>query len=318
MTWKKYGLCLLAAAGLMGCSNDDDGGIVEVPPRTLAEVAPEDEAAIQEFLQTHFYNYEEFENPPADFNYRIVIDTIAGANADKTPLSQQVATAQLTVLPEEFTLDDQASVTQSFYYLVAREGGGTQPTIGDSVLVNYELSYLYDGSVDGINTFLWQELPFTVRGYQKGMTFLKSGTSEQIITNPDGTSSIADSGIGLVILPSGLGYFDARNTTISSYSPLVFKIELGLMVEDTDNDRDGIPTWMEDLNNNDYLYDDNTDIERERDGFNLQILSNFRDPDDDGDGTPTREEIIIGGDGSITFPDSNNNGIPDYLDPDTN
>ena len=34
-----------------------------------------------------------------------------------------------------------------------------------------------------------------------------------------------------------------------------------------------------------------------------------------GDGP--REEIIINADGTITFPDSNGNGIPDYLDPTT-
>ena len=47
------------------------------------------------------------------------------------------------------------------------------------------------------------------------------------------------------------------------------------------------------------------------------MRANFLDPDDDGDFTPTREEIIINPDGSLIFPDSNGNGIPDYLDPTT-
>ena len=58
----------------------------------------------------------------------------------------------------------------------------------------------------------------------------------------------------------------------------------------------------------DALYDYDTD----EDG-----LPNYSDPDDDGDGKPTRDEIIINEDGSIEFPDSNGNGTPDYLDPDT-
>ena len=63
---------------------------------------------------------------------------------------------------------------------------------------------------------------------------------------------------------------------------------------------------MEDLNGNQYLMDDDTD----GDG-----VPNYMDPDDDGDRRLTRDEIIIHEDGTLEFPDKNNNGIPDYLDP---
>ena len=52
-------------------------------------------------------------------------------------------------------------------------------------------------------------------------------------------------------------------------------------------------------------------------GFGRVLIPNFLDPDDDGDGKRTRDEIVIGADGSLSFPDSNGNGIPDYLDPTT-
>ncbi len=45
-------------------------------------------------------------------------------------------------------------------------------------------------------------------------------------------------------------------------------------------------------------------------------LANHADSDDDNDGIPTLEEIIINEDGSITFPDTDGDGIPDYLDKD--
>ncbi|HLT51939.1 MAG TPA: hypothetical protein VKZ93_08270, partial [Arenibacter sp.] len=95
----------------------------------------------------------------------------------------------------------------------------------------------------------------------------------------------------------------------------IFKIDLFAMSQ-TDHDNDGIPSFMEDLNGNGYLYDDNTDSEQEIKD-RIQAAANFLDPDDDGDGKPTREEIVIDGDGNITFPDTNGNGIPDYLDPTT-
>ena len=47
------------------------------------------------YLQTHFYNQDEFENTPAGDDFEIKFDTIAGENANRTPLSQQVTTRTL-------------------------------------------------------------------------------------------------------------------------------------------------------------------------------------------------------------------------------
>ncbi len=182
-------------------------------------------------------------------------------------------------------------------------------------LIKYEGMFL-DGEVfDASPNFTWLELPFTVRGFANGMSQLEAGTSAGIVDNEDGTTGISDSGKGLIIMPAGLGYFTASGS-IPAYSVLMFKIELGLFVADTDNDGDGIPSIMEDLNGNGYLFDDNTDAEFETDNF-ITPTANFRDTDDDGDGTLTRDEIEISTDGSLTFTDSDKDGLPDYLDPDT-
>ena len=83
-----------------------------------------------------------------------------------------------------------------------------------------------------------------------------------------------------------------------------------------DHDNDGIPSIEEDLNENGFLYDDNTDESLEREN-RRPLLANLLDTDDDGDGVLTRTEISDA-DGNIIFPypDSNNDGTPDYLDPD--
>ena len=60
---------------------------------------------------------------------------------------------------------------------------------------------------------------------------------------------------------------------------------------------------------------DNTDADEEASSFQ-QSLANHADSDDDNDGIPTIEEIVINADGSITFPDTDGDGIPDYLDKD--
>src|SRR5690554_2796044 len=79
---------------IISCKKDDDG----LPPFQERDRADEAEIAnkeILEFLNKHFYNYEDFENPPADFDYRIVFDTIGGENADKIPLIEQVQVKQI-------------------------------------------------------------------------------------------------------------------------------------------------------------------------------------------------------------------------------
>ncbi|MEJ2585864.1 MAG: hypothetical protein P8Z38_12825 [Robiginitalea sp.] len=322
MSW--YRICgIFFTIGLLsGCGNDDGLDVEVIPPRDLAEVAAENDADLREYLQTHFYNYEDFSTPPADFDYKIVFDTIAGENAGKIPLIDQVASLQINVTNEELGLADQPDQLHTLYYLIAREGAENSPTVADSAFVTYRGSLLDGRDFDGSFTEpIWFDLgriqgPLQgARGFTEAMPFFKAAGI--ITVNPDGTISSLDGGVGAMFMPSGLGYFNAPpSSAIPSYSPLIFRIEL-FSVEESDHDGDGIPSIQEDLNGNGYLYDDNTDEETERETPGAPLRANFLDQDDDGDFTPTREEIIINPDGSITFPDTNGNGIPDYLDPST-
>ncbi len=305
---------------LFSCSNDDDGGVTIVPPRSLSEVVTEDEAALQEYLSTHFYNYEDFENPPPDFDYRIVLDTIANENSDKIALIDrpELRSITLTVDSEDLGLEDNETVDHTMYFLAAREGIAGSPTTADSTFLKYEGSALLKNSktlstFDAVVTHVWQYLPFTLRGYREGVSQLSAG--DGIVVNPDGTTSITDAGVGVFFLPSGLGYFNSFIDGIPQYSPLVFKVEVGLYVEDTDYDNDGVPSILEDINGDGDVTNDNTDEDQER-TLRLQFLANHLDADDDQDGTPTRDEIIIDALGNVSFPDGDGDGIPVYLDRD--
>ena len=75
---------------VLSCKKNDDGVDV-IPPRDRGEEAIASQAEIETYLATHFYNYEEFDNPPADFKFLIKFDTIAGDNSSKTPLIDQVS-----------------------------------------------------------------------------------------------------------------------------------------------------------------------------------------------------------------------------------
>jgi hypothetical protein len=310
--------------GLLAACGEDDGLDIEVsPPRELSEVAQENDAEIREFLQTHFYNYEAFEMPPAGFDYKIVLDTLAGENAQKIPLIDQVQSVQVTVTNEEMGLRDQPDQVHTLYYLIAREGGGeAMPTVADSALATFRGSLLNGRDFDGSFTEpVWFDLariqgPLQgARGFTEGMRFLKEASG--VISNPDGTVASLDGGVGMLFMPSGLGFFNAPpSSAIPAYAPLIFALEL-FSVKTADHDGDGIPSILEDLDGDGYLYNDNTNESQERNTPGTVLRVNFLDDDDDGDETPTRDEIIINPDGSLTFPDSNNNGIPDYLDPDT-
>jgi hypothetical protein len=322
MGWKKNCVGLLGLLLSVACGNDDGLNIQVVPPEPLSDVLAEDDAAIRDFLSTHFYNYEEFETPPADFDFRIVIDTIAGDNASKIPLIDQVQTAQITVRSEEFNLEDAPDVTHNLYYLEALEGGGDAPTVADSAFVAYRGTLLDGRDFDGsFSQPVWFDLarlqgPLQgARGFTEGMRFFKAATG--ITVNPDGTLSAQNQGVGLIIMPSGLGFYNRppQGSVIAAYSPLIFTVEV-FAVDQTDHDGDGIPSIQEDLNGDGYLYNDNTNESEERSAFGGVLTVNFLDNDDDGDDTPTREEIIINPDGSITFPDTDGDGIPDYLDKD--
>ncbi|MDT0678588.1 FKBP-type peptidyl-prolyl cis-trans isomerase [Autumnicola musiva] len=304
----------LLGLGFTSCNkDDDDGGGTTVPERDRGEQAIEDDEALQEYLSTHFYNYEEFETPPENFDYRIAIDTIAGENEDKIALLDSDA------LMEKEVTDD--SVSYTLYILKVREGGGRKPTFADSTLVGYKGQLLNDNVFDqSLVVPLWFDFPGTIttnnrgqlvrvgyveaRGFIHGLTEFGEATNYTI--NPDNTVNWENYGIGAIFMPSGLGYFSSAQSGIPAYSPLIFEINLYRAVE-ADHDRDGIPSWKEDLDEDENLFNDDTDQNR---------YPNYFDTDDDGDGTPTRREITILQDGTVEFPDKNNDGTPDYLDPD--
>ncbi|WP_405381503.1 FKBP-type peptidyl-prolyl cis-trans isomerase [Maribacter sp. LLG6340-A2] len=321
----KYAYLLIAGFLIISsCKKDDDSIGEVVPPRLLSEVVVEDDAEIIEFLQTHFYNEEDFETPPEGFDYKIRFDTIAGANSEKPPIfnSKNLITETFTVQSSDFGRDDDEVMTVKLYTLVVRQGiKEGKPTIGDNVVIRYEGSLLdgtlFDAASNQPTVF---NLSGVVRGFGNGMKNFQTG--EGPIEVGDGTVTYEGYGIGAIFIPSALGYFDDSQNRLSSapkYSPLIFKIDAFAYEPDFDFDGDGIPSIQEDLNGNGNLNDDNTDSELE--GFTT-FLPNYNDTDDDNDGIPTLEEIKIDGvivkddEGIVQFPDTDKDGIPDHLDND--
>lgn len=300
----KYGFALLITLLVVtaSCKSDDDSPPPPPPPRDRGPEAARGQAEIEEFLATHFYNYEEFEIDPD--NTKIRFDTIAGDNASKTPLIDQVDSKKVMDVVDK-------SVEYTLYYLKVREGAGDKPHFSDYVTTTYEGKTmeleLFDSAVRPVRMGLvdgkTQNDKGVIRGLQQAIIEFKGASN--VSSNPDGTLTFEDFGIGAVFIPSGLGYYQfPASSSFLPYDQLIFTFEL-FASEIADHDGDGIPSYMEDLNDNQYLWDDDTD---------QNGLPDYLDIDDDGDGRLTKDEIIVHEDGTLEFPDKNGNGIPDYLD----
>jgi len=284
---------------IVSCSSDDDNDTPEVVTRDLEEVKTENMEEIETFLKTHYY---ELEQNPQNSNFQnIVYKEIPEGDTSKEPVmeSEFLKSKTVTQLETDYTL----------YYLQIREGATSQrqPTFADSVLVTYKGFTIPDQSTfDSSPNPIWFDLVNNIIGFYEVMDEFRGSSGFE--ENADGTVAFnEDFGFGTVFIPSGLAYFASPpgGSSISAYDPIVFNIQLYRSLE-SDHDEDGIPSWQEDVNDNRRLNDDDTDENR---------VPDYADTDDDGDGVLTRDEIEIDASGNLTFPDSNGNGTPDYLDP---
>ncbi|MGC6479800.1 MAG: FKBP-type peptidyl-prolyl cis-trans isomerase [Flavobacteriaceae bacterium] len=281
---------------LLYSCGDDRTNEVE-PPRDPAVQTIDDDDALREYLGAHFYNYEDFQSQP-NASLDIVIDTIAGDNAAKTPLLDQVSTKVVTIEDE-----DGVRTEHTMYYLVIRQGALARPSVVDSTYVTYK-GELLDGTVFDQREFpIWFDLPRLVRGFREGITELRAGS---YTVDASGDFTFSNFGQGLLFFPSPLGYFDQGAADIPTYSPLVFHTRL-YTINVTDHDLDGINSIDEDVDGDGDPLNDDTD----EDG-----LANMYDLDDDNDGVYTNDEYDEDGDG--TPDDTDGDGIPDYLDPEDN
>jgi len=280
---------------LLSCNKDDDNNTIVI--RDYSEQVVDDEQTIEEYLKSHFYNYEDFENSNSfEVNIKVRIDTITDVTANKTPLYDQVKIKTINVSNSEGI-----ETPHRLYYIIAREGMVSKPSIVDSVYVTYK-GMLTDNYVFDERKYpIWLDLASSLQGFREGVSELKSGEFKQ---NSNGTIEYSSFGVGLFFLPSGIGYFENITADIPEYSPLIFTVSLMISVP-TDHDNDGVLSINEDIDGDGSPFYDDTDNDN---------LWNMYDSDDDGDGTLTINELDKNNDGIID--DTDNDGIPDYLDPD--
>ena len=282
----------LALLFVYSCGDDSNE---PEPLRDYAVQTADDDEALREYLQTHFYNYEDFQSQP-NAALDIVLDTISGDNSDKTPMLDQV-------MSRVITLEDSEGVESehTLYYLIVRQGSLARPSVVDSTFVTYKGQLLTGSVFDERRYPIWFDLPQLVRGFREGITELRAGT---YTVDASGDFEFQNFGQALLFIPSPLGYFNNGSSGIPAYSPLIFQTKL-YTINVTDHDRDGINSIDEDVDGDGNPLNDDTDEDN---------LANMYDVDDDNDGVYTFDEYDEDGDGIPD--DTDGDGIPDYLDPD--
>jgi len=338
----KSTLLLIVLISLFSCKDDESTSVYIVP---YAEQEPVDNAAIVEFLTNNYFNEEEFITPVANFSFDIEFSTeemALGGTYTRTPLIDYVNTVinNFTIETKTIVVSD---VSHTLYILKLVQGQGVKkPRFCDEALLSYEGMTLQKDIFDNALNPVKLDLSSTVKGFSESVSEFNSALPlTNIDDNGDGTFDYKSYGVGAVFMPSGLGYYANTVGSISAYSPLVFKLKV-YGTKELDHDQDGVPTYIEDLNDNHDLNDDDTDLDGgpnyidsnddndpilSKDEANIVVYPMFLDGNPEPvlgineyeierviDDSVTPNEITIT---TATYIDSDGDGVLDYLDSDS-
>ena len=293
----KYLFCLACIAFVVISCEDDDVTAPTIVERDRTEQQEADSDSLIDYLSSHYYNSEFFMTGTNHKYTDIIITELAEGEdvpAGHALLIDAVETHTTTYFETDY----------EYYILRLNQGGGDSPRFTDQVRVRYEGSLVETGeSFDGVVTpidLLMQGVGFSggvIRGWQ--LILPQFSTASSFMLN-NGIVEYDNYGLGMMFLPSGLAYFSSTASGIlNSYSNLIFKFEL-LQYEEVDHDSDGIPSYVEDLDSNLDILDDDTDED---------LAPNYVDVDDDSDGVNTIDELMP----NAYIVDTNNGGTEPVL-----
>ncbi len=292
--FKYYFVLLLAGIAIVSCNKSDDDKSVVVPVRDYAEQYKADNDSIEKYLKTNYITVTD--------NYDVTIAKIPAGGTQTSIWEQQE-------YPLKYREVASRGVNYKVYYLSFREGVGERPCNFDEITVSYTGTLLDGTQFDSsyglerdFNLDIYLTNPI-IDGWPEIMPQFRVGTRNP--AGADGSFTYDGYGAGVMFLPSGLGYYGNPPAGIPVYSPLVFSFKL-LALKRSDIEYsssaqakigDGVPTYLEDLNGDGYLYDprdtaryptltDDKIEDTDKDG-----IPDFLDFDDDGDGYTTRFEI---------------------------
>ncbi|MDG1824266.1 MAG: hypothetical protein P8H45_05185 [Flavobacteriaceae bacterium] len=295
---KTHDLFFLFVLAFIFIQCDDTTRSVITPPRDYEEQRTADNDSIISFLQSHYYNYEEYANAASGERVEFTIDSLVNS-PDKRPMIDQVEEHEVQVKDQDGNF-----ITHTMYVIPnVRVGVGDSPTISDDVYITYKGMFLDGYSFDQSEQQIWFPGLSTIQGFYELYPFIKRGTWE--VDPATGLITYDGFGTAIAIMPSALGYYGSQSSPNGrQYAPLIFAVDLYTFTT-ADHDEDSVPTSEEDIDGNRHFTDDVDDTDG--DG-----IPNYLDNDDDGDGVLTIDEYDVDADGIAD--DSDGDGTPDFLD----
>ena len=318
MKFKLYILLITILLLGFSCGDDDDDGIIEVPEADRTEQQVIDNDSLVSYLQSHYVNASLLSNNPTISFTEININQLPDDGELPNPNQNSLLIDIVETLTTTYF-----DVEYEYYILKINQGGSeNSPNFSDKVRVSYEGTLMDDTVFDSSSTPVDFDLTSTIAGW--GRVLPEFNLAEDFIINSDGTVTYNNPGIGIMFLPSGLGYYSAAAGSVPVYSNLIFKFKV-FQSELNDHDFDNVPSHLEDINGDYDLTNDNSDddtfadfVDSDDDNDGTLTIDEDLEPDSDltvdrdGDGDPTNDI----GDGDPTNDDSDGDGIPNYLDPD--
>ncbi|WP_367774068.1 FKBP-type peptidylprolyl isomerase [Flavobacterium sp. WC2421] len=290
--FKYYFILIITTFSLFSCSKNDTPAVE--PLRDYAEQYTTDNTTIEQYLKTYYITV--VDHPGFYDDQDVTFTKIPDGGSQKSIWDQ----TDYELKSRTVSLNE---VNYNLYYLVLRTGTGSSPTNVDGVLSSYKGDYLEEISASNVTTLTatpFEEVKYpqqmislfsTITGWSEIFPQFKTGS---YTTKEDGTISYKDFGAGIMFVPSGLAYYASGSGVVPAYVPLVFSFKL-YELQRLDQDGDGVPSYLEDLNGDGYVRSFATGIVNP-DDTDGDGIPNFLDVDDDGDGYSTKREIAAGTD----------------------
>ena len=301
-----------------------------------------DDIVVESFLKAYTYNDIQFENNNELTDQDIVFYEVAeGAKADTTSGISLFDSNKLSQFDFKYEyiqddVNDTLTIEQTYYIIKIREGAGKEIRFADSVNLTYkeklivseteydntnldeeELAnaqarptYLVETSRDSIDTNTWSNTLSFQAGMRAALTNFKtasvSGSDDCQIFNVGVGGDLTtnnDFGIGIVVVPSGLAYYSTQQYYNNR--------------RDDDDDSE----TEEDVDNEGETDEDEFFYENEEEDFYayrnyVYTFSTYNATDGNLDGDFIPAYLEKSGDEEFDFYDSDNDGVPNYLDQD--
>ena len=246
MKYKLYILLITILLLGFSCGDDDDDGIIEVPEADRTEQQVIDNDSLVSYLQSHYVDASLLSNNPTISFTEININQLPDDGELPNPNQNSLLIDIVETLTTTYF-----DVEYEYYILKINQGGSeNSPNFSDKVRVSYEGTLMDDTVFDSSSTPVDFDLTSTIAGW--GRVLPEFNLAEDFIINSDGTVTYNNPGIGIMFLPSGLGYYSAAAGSVPVYSNLIFKRATmqGFLVLDYMNEahvaRKRIKKWIKD------------------------------------------------------------------------